>query len=60
MRRRASFVVLSVLVIIVTATTTFWSTRRGQDDQCDRPVAERTGGWFCYEPGDVPPSPGTG
>jgi len=38
------------LVVLVLAGTAYRLTARGENDQCSRPVSERTDGWFCYEP----------
>jgi hypothetical protein len=35
---------------LVLATTAAVAVHDRADDQCAKPVAERTGGWFCYEP----------
>jgi cytochrome c peroxidase len=52
-RRTRLLTALAVVVLAVAGTTAFWLGRRSsQDDQCGKPVAERTGGWFCYGPVD--------
>ena len=48
-RRRWVFVALALIVATLAGISVYQLTR-GQDDQCGRPVAERDGGWFCYEP----------
>jgi hypothetical protein len=51
-RRTRLLTALAVVVLTVAGTTAFWLSRRDQGDQCGKPLAERTGGWFCYGPVD--------
>ncbi len=48
MTRRRWWIGLGGLVVLALAALGFLLTR--DDDQCARPVAERSDGWFCYEP----------
>jgi uncharacterized membrane protein YdfJ with MMPL/SSD domain len=60
--RRPPVLLLAVVVIVLVALAGYLVTSRSAasgDDQCAKPMAERTGGWFCYSPGDGSPSPGT-
>ena len=57
--RRALYVALAVVVLAVAGVTAFWLNRRGgADDQCAKPVAERTTGWVCPGPADGGSEPG--
>ena len=59
-RRTRVFTALAVVVLAVAGATAFWLTRRGEDDQCGKPLPERTGGWFCYAPDPATNSPTSG
>jgi hypothetical protein len=53
--------VMALLLALLAALTYRAMTRPSAvDDQCAKPVPERTGGWFCYVPagGGGSPSPG--
>ena len=53
--------VMALLLALLAALTYRAMTRSNAvDDQCGKPVSERTGGWFCYVPvtPDESPVPG--
>jgi hypothetical protein len=48
----AAGAVVVLVVLVAVLVLTHWGPMAGADDtdQCAKPVSERTGGWFCYEP----------
>jgi hypothetical protein len=63
---RPEVLVLAVLAVVflLLAALTYRSVTASPssavDDQCGKPVPERTGGWFCYVPTTPDPSPSPG
>ena len=58
-QRRLKLIVAALALVVAGAVgAASYATNTGRDylvtptssDQCDLPVAERTGGWFCYGP----------
>ncbi|NYH87623.1 hypothetical protein [Actinopolymorpha rutila] len=47
---RAKVIALVVLVVLGAGAVVAFRTVGSSEDQCDKPLSERVGGWTCYTP----------
>ncbi|MET9019204.1 hypothetical protein ABZV93_04390 [Actinopolymorpha sp. NPDC004070] len=47
---RAKVIALVVLAVLGAGAVVAFRTVGSSEDQCDKPLSERVGGWACYEP----------
>ncbi|MET9019212.1 hypothetical protein ABZV93_04430 [Actinopolymorpha sp. NPDC004070] len=42
--------VIALVVLVVLGAVVAFRTVGSSEDQCDKPLSERVGGWACYTP----------